>query len=84
MKAHKPTLREQAAQFLTEAGLPTKASDIIPVSGYWLRCDCYRWELHNHHGYSWGCWETLQEFVKGCKARGGAAIDRKNLEVHSK
>lgn len=74
-------LREQAAQFITAAGLQVRPQDIQPVTGFWKQQDCYRWELSSRMYDGWGCWLTLTEFVRECKKYGSARLDRKECEI---
>lgn len=66
-------LREAAARFITEAGFSIYPEDIECVSGYWLRVDCYRFEVYRN-GRHIGCWLSLTQFVKECRQYGGAEI----------
>jgi hypothetical protein len=75
-------LRDEAAAFITAAGLHVVGHEIQVVSGYWKSVDCYRFEI-NDRWRVWGCWLTLSQFVKECKQDGGAWLDTREGEIWS-
>ena len=48
------------------------------VTGYWLKADVYRWEVHlkiGHFKQCCGCWYTMTEFLKKSRKNGFEVID---------
>ena len=75
-------LTENALRLLQEAGFEAE-SEINVTTGYWRSQDVYRWDVAGKIGgipHSYGCWQTLTEFVRLAK-KFGVGFDTKYGEV---
>lgn len=93
---HVGRLRIAAAKILTKSlGFEVHPDDIKPATGSWRtnwQLDVYRWELYtdkpsavpggNPMPLVAGCWESLTDFVRLCRADGGICHLTKNCEIY--
>lgn len=89
VRFHRKTskVRDEIAELLQRylPHLEVSADDVVPVTGFWLRVDVYRFQVfcHEHRRYtngdripvSLGCWDPMRKFVRECKKAGGCHID---------